>query len=75
MTPAERTKAAMEVLKALTDTIRECPDGAPLGPMYLAFMERGMSLDTFQNIIAMMKHAGVIEVRNNCAFWVAGRVQ
>ena len=75
MTPAEQKAAAMQVLKALTDTIREAPDGAPLGPMYLAFNERGMSLDTFQNIISELKHLGVIEVRNHCAFWIAGRVQ
>lgn len=66
---------AFKVVQALTDTIKESPDGAPLGPMYLAFMERGMSLDTFQNLISELKHMGVIEVRNNCAFWIAGRVQ
>lgn len=71
----EQRKAALEVLKALADTIKEAPDGAPLGPMYAAFMSHGMSYDTFMGIIGMMEHTGLIKVRNHCAFWVAGRMQ
>ena len=74
MTPQEK-HAATQVLKALSDTIKECPDGAPLGPMYMAFQARGMSLETFQHIIDIMVSLGLIEVRNHQAYWIAGRMQ
>lgn len=71
----DQIKAAQAVLNALVDTIKEFPEGAPLGPMFMAFQMRGMSHETFMNIIGMMEHAGLIKVRNHCAFWVAGRMQ
>jgi len=74
MTPEQR-RVARQILEALSDTIKECPDGAPLGPMYMAFQARGMSLETFQHIIDTMVSIGLIEVKNHCAYWVAGRLQ
>jgi len=43
--------------------------------MYMAFQTRGMSLETFQHIINTMVSIGLIEVKHNQAFWVAGRLQ
>ena len=74
MTPDQR-KAAQEVLNAIADSIKEMPDGCPLGPLYAALMTRGMSYDTFMNIISTMQGVGLIEVRHHCAFWIAGRMQ
>jgi len=78
MTPQQR-QAAEQVLGIIADTIKEATAkdalGAPLGPMYLALNSRGMSLDTFNSIIATMEGIGLIKVQNHCAAWIAGRVQ
>jgi len=74
MTP-EQEKAAREVLGIIADTIKEAPDGCPLGPLYAALMSRGMTYETFNSIIRTFEQAGFIAVRHHCAFWIAGRLQ
>ena len=74
MTPEQR-QAAQQVLSVIADTIKESPEGCPLGPLYAALMARGMSYDTFTNIIGTMQSIGLVKVSNNCAFWIAGRLQ
>lgn len=71
----DQVEQAKLVLAALVDTIKEFPEGAPLGPMFMAFQMKGMSHDTFMSIIGQMEAMGLIKVRNHCAFWVAGRMQ
>jgi len=71
MTPEQR-KIAQQVVQALAETIKECPDGAPLGPMYMAFQQRGMSLEVFEHLINTMVSLGLIEVKNHQAKWIAG---
>jgi len=75
MTPEQKKQAAQQVLQIISDTIRDCPDGAPLGPMYMALTARGMSIETFQQIISTMEQIGLIKVSNHCAYWIAGRLQ
>jgi hypothetical protein len=75
MTPEQR-QAATQVLQIIADTIKDSKDqGTPLGPLYAALMSRGMSYDTFTNIIGTMQGIGLIKVQYHCAFWIAGRVQ
>ena len=75
MTPDQR-QAAQQVLSIIADTIKDSKDqGTPLGPLYAALMARGMSYDTFTNIIGTMESIGLIKVQCHCAFWVASRVQ
>ena len=48
------------VANAVLETVRECPDGAAEGPMYGAFMEHGMNLQTFQAIVEALIATGKI---------------
>ena len=62
-------RAAAVVVQAIVETIKECPEGAPLGIIYPALM--GMiSYDSFSNVIASLVKAGVIRVENHVAYAV-----
>ena len=69
MTYEQAVQVLREMSKALLEAIDESdPDsGMPLGPAYLAFNSRGMSLQVFNQIVAGLVGAGLIEVSNNCA--------
>jgi hypothetical protein len=69
MTRDEALVMLRQVSHALLEAIDESdPDfGMPLGPAYMACNARGMSLNVFQQIIAGLVGAGLIEVSNNCA--------
>jgi hypothetical protein len=60
MTRAEALAIAVQVSKAVIETVNESPQGAPAGPMYAAFMARGMSLETFEAITGALVDAGRI---------------
>ena len=56
---------AHTLLEAIDESDPEC--GMPLGPAYLAFNSRGISLNVFNQLVAGLVGAGLIEVCNNCA--------
>jgi hypothetical protein len=68
----ERSKAQMMlVVHALLDTIKESgANGAPLGPMYLAFQAVGLSYGTFTSILGALADANQIRLTSEIAFYV-----
>lgn len=69
MTRAEAVEALSKVVTAVLETVKEHPvTGAPLGPMYLAFVAHGLSYGTFEEIIKGMEDAGKIRVTNDVAY-------
>jgi len=54
----------LDILRALCDiiveTVNEFPNGAPAGPMYMAFAETGMPLEMFENVMAALVATGKI---------------
>jgi hypothetical protein len=61
---------ALQLCNAVLESIREAgKQGAPEGPMYLAFQQFGMSLDLFNRILNLLVEAGRIERRNHCCFY------
>lgn len=59
----------LELLAELiADTVKEFPDGAPLGPMYLAFVQHGMSADCFNATIELLVKSGKVRRSNNQLF-------
>lgn len=44
------------IYKVVVDTVNECPDGAPGGPMYAALMQH-MSLDQFTAMMNSLVYA------------------
>lgn len=65
----ERSKSVATML-ALAETIKSAgPDGAPSGPMYQACMERGIDIDEFKLMMAILVETGMVRESNNCYFW------
>jgi hypothetical protein len=58
-------------LLPLLETIRESGvQGAPLGPMYMAFQTVGMGYDTFMQIIDALEAAGQIRRTSEVAYFI-----
>lgn len=71
MMTQEQRKAAIMVINAMLETIKEAGEqGVPLGPMYAAMMSHGMSYDSFMQVISTLERIGKIKVSNNCAYGV-----
>lgn len=64
---ASQAKAAIEIMRAIADTIRELKQ-VPSGHLYARVMGF-MSLDRFNQIIAILKDAGLIEETNHLLVW------
>ena len=61
----------IRTVKAIADTIKETPEGAPTGIMYAALCNR-MSLEAFSKILDTLKNAGLIRVDgSHVAHWIA----
>jgi hypothetical protein len=58
------TKKQIAILRQVCDamlaTVNESPNGAPAGPMYMACMEMGMSLEVFETVMSALVTAGKI---------------
>jgi hypothetical protein len=54
---------------AVIDTVKETGDrGAPLGPMYAAFMDHNISLETFEAVVKLVVDKGILQRRGNCLY-------
>lgn len=61
----------VQVVHAILETVEECGErGAPLGPMYAAFMATGMSYDMFMQIIGGLEDGRKIKVAAHVAYFV-----
>lgn len=59
---------------AIVDVVKDAgPMGAPGGLIYLALMNKGASYDTYEQIMAGICDAGLIEKRGECYFAKAGK--
>ena len=57
-----------EMADLLRGLVADMPEGVPMGPCYMAFMQKGVSLDTFNQVVAFMVERGDIKVRNHCMY-------
>lgn len=63
--------ALMQYVNALLETIKESgAQGAPLGPMYMAFQTVGMGYETFMHIVGALEDANQVRVSNHVAFYI-----
>ena len=58
----------VSLTKDVLITIAEVPEGAPVGPMYLAFQTIGVTLDTFNLYMMSLERLGLITKRHDCYF-------
>lgn len=59
------------LLKIILETVKEAgPAGAPSGPMYLAFMQHGCSLDQYEVMTGTLVDAGFLRKEGHCYFWL-----
>jgi hypothetical protein len=52
--------AIMRTILAVLETVCECPDGAPAGPMYMAMMHSGFSLEQFESLMSILLDAKLV---------------
>lgn len=64
----EATKAAVEIIKAIADTIKELKR-VPNGELWAHCMGK-MSFNDYQKVIDILKGAGLIKEINNELIWV-----
>ena len=57
-----------EMADLLHGLVADMPEGVPMGPCYLAFMQKGVSLEVFNQVVAFMVERGDIKVRNHCMY-------
>jgi hypothetical protein len=63
MTEAEKAKA-FGIMRAMLETVVEAGDqGAPAGPMYMAWMAQGGTFATFETVMALLVHAKLVVKR------------
>lgn len=68
MVQTEQEKAALQVIAAVADAIRELKE-VPSGHLYAHLMGR-MSLESYNKIISILKDAGMITERNHVLRWI-----
>jgi hypothetical protein len=68
MTQEDAKRVLANVVNAMLETVQEMPQGAPEGPMYLAFQHYGISLGTFQAITAALVDAGKVRRSGNVLY-------
>ena len=73
---ARVTKALSAVCDTVVETVNEAGDlGVPGGHLYAAMMTIGMSLGTFEQIMAALVKAGKVRKAGECYHSVAASVQ
>jgi len=65
MTTKQQLALLRQLCDAILDTVSECPDGAPAGPMYMAFAQAGMSLEMFEALLDALVTTGKLEKRGH----------
>lgn len=68
MTSTEKVSAALSIVRAVADTIREVGQ-APAGIVYQAFMARGYTMDDYYAVIGFLTRADLIESRGDLLIW------
>ena len=68
-TTHDQKMALAALCNAFLETVREAgPAGAPAGPMYAAAMTHGISLRTFEAIMAALVDCGKIRRSGHCYY-------
>ena len=68
LTTKERVKAAIEVARAIANTIRELRE-VPSGHLYAQLMGH-LSLEQYQAIIDSLERAKLIKIENHLITWI-----
>jgi len=64
-----KQKQALRLVFAMLETVVEMDkQGAPSGPMYVAWMSQGGSLDGYETLMAGLVEAKFVTRSNNCYF-------
>lgn len=65
----DQKKFLKQITTIILETVEEMgPDGAPAGPMYMAMMHAGCTLEQFEQLMQGMVDAGLLVKRGHCYF-------
>lgn len=65
MPSAEQLEQVRAILDTVYDIVADEPDGVPSGTLYAALMQYGCTINAYEQIILLLKHAGKLEERHN----------
>lgn len=68
MTHQEKISAALDVMRAVADAIKEAKR-IPSGHLFAMLMEHGCSIEQFQTIVNTLKSTGLISEQNYELIW------
>jgi len=75
MITTEQRKAALTIVFAVSETIREL-GSTPSGFLYNALMAKiNLSFNDYQAIISTLKNAGVVKEANNVLTWIGPKIK
>ena len=68
MDDQQKTTAALRVVKAVTDAVREAGE-IPCGTLYAGLMTQGCTLRQYETLESLLLSTGRITKRHNCLIW------
>ena len=68
MATKQETETAIRILRAIAETIRELGK-VPSGHLYARLMDK-LSLDQYNKVINVLKHAGLVEEKFHELKWI-----
>lgn len=67
----DNTAALHGLLKIILETVKESGVmGCPSGPMYMAFMTKGYTLDQYETMTGALTDAGFIRKTGHVFYWI-----
>jgi hypothetical protein len=72
MTNGERKSAALRIIQAIAEAIREAGK-IPSGHLYAVLMEKGITIEQYENIIGLLKRTGLVKESASVLIWVGGQ--
>lgn len=68
---SQELKDALKVILAVADSVREMgAQGAPEGPMFLAWQQKGGTLSGWQKCLDILILRGIIERKNHVLYYI-----
>lgn len=65
----EEVKAAFHIITVAAEIIREAKE-IPSGHLYAAMNARGLSLESYQSVIACLKRTKLVEEKSHLLRWI-----
>ena len=69
MTKADAQRAILAICTAIVEAVKESPEGAPAGSLYLALTEHGCTLAQFEQIMSALVETGLLRQEGHLYYY------